>query len=243
MPTYRRESALVEAVRLTSEPPNKEIIEFLRDATYSLTAEHGLVIHTLEGDLRVRLGWWIIRGVGELYPCRPDIFEATYESAERSDSEKRPDPFDVESAATRAGFPKSASSGPDWRARAEVAEGFLRALVMSVGSFARENGGELPHVLNLTYSLAVNQVRALNADRALNDIRGGRHQQAAGAVDADKSPRALRPDLPRWERIFTETMIHAGGCPFVEGDEHGDGHVECECYVSDLWDALQEVLA
>lgn len=37
-------------------------------------------IHTLEGWLTAKHEDWIIRGVkGELYPCKPDIFEATYE--------------------------------------------------------------------------------------------------------------------------------------------------------------------
>jgi hypothetical protein len=42
-----------------------------------------LIIHTLEGDMRADKGDWIIKGIkgikGELYPCRPDIFAATYE--------------------------------------------------------------------------------------------------------------------------------------------------------------------
>jgi hypothetical protein len=38
------------------------------------------VIHTLEGDMTPEIGDWIIRGVkGEFYPCKPDIFEMTYE--------------------------------------------------------------------------------------------------------------------------------------------------------------------
>ena len=41
-----------------------------------------MVIATLEGGHWVNLGDWIIRGVqGEFYPCKPDIFEATYEAA------------------------------------------------------------------------------------------------------------------------------------------------------------------
>lgn len=37
-------------------------------------------IHTLEGDLLLTPGDWIIKGIkGEFYPCKPDIFEATYE--------------------------------------------------------------------------------------------------------------------------------------------------------------------
>lgn len=41
-----------------------------------------LALHTLEGVQIVNFGDWIIRGVkGELYPCKPDIFEMTYEPA------------------------------------------------------------------------------------------------------------------------------------------------------------------
>lgn len=41
-----------------------------------------LCIATLEGVLIVSPGDWIIRGImGELYPCKPDIFEATYDAA------------------------------------------------------------------------------------------------------------------------------------------------------------------
>ena len=40
-------------------------------------------IETLEGWMRVSPGDWIIRGIkGEFYPCKPDIFEGTYESVE-----------------------------------------------------------------------------------------------------------------------------------------------------------------
>jgi len=40
----------------------------------------GITIHTIEGDMRVSLNDWVIKGVqGEFYPCKPDIFEATYD--------------------------------------------------------------------------------------------------------------------------------------------------------------------
>lgn len=39
------------------------------------------IIHTLEGEMVVSRGDYVIRGVqGEFYPCKPDIFEATYEA-------------------------------------------------------------------------------------------------------------------------------------------------------------------
>lgn len=42
-----------------------------------------LIITTLEGDHKANLGDWIIKGIkGEFYPCKPDIFEATYEAVE-----------------------------------------------------------------------------------------------------------------------------------------------------------------
>ena len=49
----------------------------------SITAfDSTLIIHTLEGDMLANVGDWIIRGVaGEFYPCKPDIFAATYEPA------------------------------------------------------------------------------------------------------------------------------------------------------------------
>lgn len=43
--------------------------------------EAGLLIPTLEGDMLVRENDWIIQGVqGEFYPCKPAIFDATYEA-------------------------------------------------------------------------------------------------------------------------------------------------------------------
>lgn len=39
-------------------------------------------IQTLEGKMIVNYGDWVIKGIkGEFYPCKPDIFEATYEPA------------------------------------------------------------------------------------------------------------------------------------------------------------------
>jgi hypothetical protein len=44
--------------------------------------DYYLAIRTLEGEMRADVGDFVIRGVrGEFYPCKPDIFEATYEPA------------------------------------------------------------------------------------------------------------------------------------------------------------------
>lgn len=40
-----------------------------------------IMINTLEGRMKANVGDWIIKGIkGEIYPCKPDIFEATYEA-------------------------------------------------------------------------------------------------------------------------------------------------------------------
>ena len=54
----------------------------------------GLKIKTLEGEHIADLGDWIIKGIkGEFYPCKPDIFAATYEPVEECQIE--PDPLDM----------------------------------------------------------------------------------------------------------------------------------------------------
>lgn len=50
---------------------------------YSGEANDELFINTLEGVYPVSVGDYIVRGVsGELYPCKPDIFERAYEEVE-----------------------------------------------------------------------------------------------------------------------------------------------------------------
>jgi hypothetical protein len=54
-----------------------------RCAEHNGDTPHTISIRTLEGDMAATVGDWIIRGVmGEFYPCRGDIFAATYEAAQ-----------------------------------------------------------------------------------------------------------------------------------------------------------------
>lgn len=49
------------------------------------TNPFNVLVHTLEGALQAKPGDWIIRGVkGEFYPCKPDVFEATYDPVEEA---------------------------------------------------------------------------------------------------------------------------------------------------------------
>lgn len=79
--TYRKKPVVVEAVQWTGEN-HAEMCEFIDPEVFEIIPRVGLVIHTLEGDHRASPGDYIIKGVnGEFYPCKPDIFAKTYESA------------------------------------------------------------------------------------------------------------------------------------------------------------------
>ena len=75
-----------KAWQLERETPGSlyPTVSFNPDTTTEERAkDRTLSIGTLEGQHRVSWGDWIIQGVkGELYPCKPDIFAATYEAAE-----------------------------------------------------------------------------------------------------------------------------------------------------------------
>jgi len=92
MAQFRKKPVVVEAVQWTGLNVDT-VLRFLctvasvrRKDVASLGGTFvggGLVIETLEGEMTATPGDWIIRGVkGEFYPCKPDIFEATYEPVE-----------------------------------------------------------------------------------------------------------------------------------------------------------------
>lgn len=81
MAKYRKEPVVIEAFRYGHE----EWPEWFEQA--GRLGEIGVcpaycIIQTLEGEMRGNRGDWIIRGIkGEIYPCKDEIFEATYEVA------------------------------------------------------------------------------------------------------------------------------------------------------------------
>ena len=78
---YRKKPVEIEALKWTGENLI-EIIDFIRNSNgFKYDNKKGtLIIATLEGEHIASIGDFIIRGVkGEFYPCKPDIFEMTYE--------------------------------------------------------------------------------------------------------------------------------------------------------------------
>lgn len=101
MKKYRKKPVVIEAVRWTgdnlievqafiSNTPKEELlkrtlnvssVEFYNWNVYEIhVGLNGLTINTLEGEMKASIGDYIIKGVnGEFYPCKPDIFEKTYD--------------------------------------------------------------------------------------------------------------------------------------------------------------------
>lgn len=88
MPYYRKKPVIIEAVKWTGLNW-KEIHSFMADKELSIYPNKELIIHTLEGDMKANAGDYIIKGVkGEFYPCKPDIFNQTYELVEDTKNAK-----------------------------------------------------------------------------------------------------------------------------------------------------------
>lgn len=83
MAKYRKKPIVIEAYC----PYKGKMPEWFKEASYSGNVRElvsgGFDVNTLEGTMHASVGDWIIKGVaGELYPCKPDIFEKTYEPVE-----------------------------------------------------------------------------------------------------------------------------------------------------------------
>lgn len=88
MPYYRKKPVIIEAVQWDGDNLG-DVCALAMDSAREINViglpnnQMGIDITTLEGTMTARLGDYIIKGVkGELYPCKPDIFAATYEEAD-----------------------------------------------------------------------------------------------------------------------------------------------------------------
>jgi hypothetical protein len=81
---YRKKPVVIEAQRYQGNANVVELAVWMREHDVLVGwGNDWLRIPTLEGDMVATPGDWIIRGVqGEFYPCKPDVFEQTYEAVE-----------------------------------------------------------------------------------------------------------------------------------------------------------------
>lgn len=78
---YRKKPVVIEAIELLANNAI-EVSEWCGgEAKFIAAAVPAVFIRTLAGTMRADVGDYVIKGVvqGEFYPCKPDIFEATYE--------------------------------------------------------------------------------------------------------------------------------------------------------------------
>lgn len=79
MAQYKKKPVVIEAVQWNGTNLD-EVRAFVPEEVRYNKVSEPMGIKTLEGVLTISINDWIIRGVkGEFYPCKPDIFAATYE--------------------------------------------------------------------------------------------------------------------------------------------------------------------
>jgi bifunctional ADP-heptose synthase (sugar kinase/adenylyltransferase) len=79
---YRKKPVVIEAEQYRAASDSLPFVE--QDVLQYDEDKHCQYIQTLEGNMLVSDGDWVIKGVkGEFYPCKPDIFAATYESVDK----------------------------------------------------------------------------------------------------------------------------------------------------------------
>lgn len=79
---YVKKPVTINAIQYTPETQQfilEWLIESLGDVVIGTNLVDEIIIPTLEGEMKLTLGNYLLQGVqGEFYPCRADIFEATY---------------------------------------------------------------------------------------------------------------------------------------------------------------------
>ena len=94
---FRKKPVVVEAMLFDGSNESMDDIREWANKEHKSTAFIGdgvFAIKTLEGIMSVSDGDWIIRGIqGEFYPCKPDIFEATYEAIGKEKQPSMADDF------------------------------------------------------------------------------------------------------------------------------------------------------
>lgn len=79
MAKYRKKPVVIEALQYFEDGNEFEYLRFCHKLVYDRENKH-YYIETLEGNMKISNGDYIIKGVqSEFYPCKPDIFEKTYE--------------------------------------------------------------------------------------------------------------------------------------------------------------------
>lgn len=88
MKKYRKKPIVIEALKYTGTNLSEikewcpKALKKASDGSAIIEGDRSLIIQTLEGDMRLSAGDYLIKGIAnEFYPCKNSIFEASYEDA------------------------------------------------------------------------------------------------------------------------------------------------------------------
>ena len=94
MAMFRKKAITIDARRFLNDASSYGLLNWINEGQRNTGREfatwhnNAILVPTLESTLKASTGDWIIRGVhGEFYPCKSEIFYATYEFAEPLDAD------------------------------------------------------------------------------------------------------------------------------------------------------------
>jgi len=184
MSQYRKKPVVIEAYEVPHPDPGYQraevptwMMQAIIDAVITLDPLGGAHIKTLEGTMRANVGDWIIQGVkSEFYPCKPDIFAATYEPASASLRETSETPLERLAAQLESLTATVNATVPELRAALDAAtlgiESRDAVLAMTVARLGGTVEGQPTHRKN--FLQRVDELREIEQRAALQEAQHGR---------------------------------------------------------------------
>lgn len=231
---FRKKPVVIEAFQLPAAGDN-DTEPFLAWAekvgfeNWNSARDEGLDIETFEGVMRADPGDWVIKGVkGEFYPCKPDIFAATYEPADSSPRYE----FDapalgiaqkiMECLATAA-----VDGWPDDRLKAAI-----QCLVIEAMKWAAPE----PHhngMMHLSQELADVKRKLASVPRVLSDVIAERQRQADKGYTADHDDEHVCDEIAAMAAYY----IMPEACRDWPTEETGYGDTLGKAIIPEGWPA------
>ena len=228
---YRKRPVVIEAMQLTTDFSRyDEICDWAGIGFPANSNDDGngikeLFIDTLEGRMKAVPGDWIIRGVsGEFYPCKPDIFTATYETLEGAMSDQNK---------TALAWHFTADKFRDGRPIPKVGEVLRHEGEIAIGKLGLHASERIIDALTYAPGHIIHRVECRDITERLDDKFVCRERVRLWSVNGE----ALLREFARWCAL---RVIHLWDAPDVVRRhlETGDESIrDAASYASAAWDA------
>jgi hypothetical protein len=162
MPRFVKKPVVVDAIQLEFTTKSQNEVILFTDAQAKKGKDGGVIIPTLEGAMVANTGDWIIKGIhGEFYPCKPDIFEKSY------------DPYHTPKETAHSPGIQQAESQPPFKQRIIDEKCGLTLRIEKLDDFLKSNKAEeIPmsaqRLLRIQYRAMKTYLQCL--DERLNDL-------------------------------------------------------------------------